>query len=175
VALVGYTNAGKSTLCNALCRSDVLVENRLFSTLDPVTRRLNLPHGGHALLTDTVGFIQKLPPTLVAAFRATLEEMGEADLLMEVVDLNHPYAAQQVHSVQQVLRELALERKAVVLVLNKVDLCKPGDDLEEHIEILSRQGHRVVRVSAAAALGLDTLLGVVEEEIMKATPERELC
>ncbi|MEE8471989.1 MAG: GTPase HflX [Dehalococcoidia bacterium] len=176
VALVGYTNAGKSTLCNALCRSDVLVEDRLFSTLDPITRRFNLPHGGHALLTDTVGFIQKLPPTLVAAFRATLEEMGEADLLLEVVDLNHPHAAQQVHSVQEVLRELGLDRKALVLVLNKVDLCAPGEETEEHVEMLSRQGHRVVRVSAARGLGLDTLLDVIEEEIMhRAIPEGELC
>ena len=100
VALVGYTNAGKSTLLNTLTSSKVLVENRMFSTLDPITRKLILPSGGHVLITDTVGFIQKLPHMVVAAFRATLEELQEANVLVDVVDISHPNAVEQTQVVE---------------------------------------------------------------------------
>jgi len=103
VSLVGYTNAGKSTLLNALTKSDVLAEDRLFATLDPTTRKVVLPGGRDILLTDTVGFIQKLPHHLVAAFRATLEEVVEADLLLHIVDVSHPMVAEQNDAVYEVL------------------------------------------------------------------------
>ena len=101
--LVGYTNAGKSTLFNALCDAGVPAEDQLFNTLDPVTRRLRLPDGNELLLSDTVGFIQKLSPTVVAAFRATLEELSEADLLLHVIDITHPKAPEQAEVVEQTL------------------------------------------------------------------------
>jgi GTP-binding protein HflX len=127
VALVGYTNAGKSTLMNALTHADVLAEDKLFATLDPVTRRVPLPDGGCFLLTDTVGFIQKLPTQLVAAFRATLEELADADLLLHVVDLTHPNAAEQAETVEQTLAELGLAHKPRLTLLNKVDLLARPD------------------------------------------------
>ncbi len=111
VALVGYTNAGKSTLLNALSRADVFVEDRLFATLDPTTRRIVLPDKSTALMTDTVGFIRKLPPTLVAAFRATLEELDEASLLVHVVDATSPYAAEQCRIVEDILADLGVAEK----------------------------------------------------------------
>ena len=113
VSLVGYTNAGKSTLFNALSNAGVVVQDQLFSTLDSVTRRIWLPGGGQALLTDTVGFIHKLPPTLVAAFRATLEELHEADLLLHVIDITHSKAPEQTAVVVDTLRELDLAEKPV--------------------------------------------------------------
>ena len=121
-ALVGYTNAGKSTLFNILSRADVTVEDRLFSTLDPVTRRLALPDGRRFLLTDTVGFIHRLPPSIVAAFRATLEELSEADLLLHIVDITHKAAANQCSTVEKILQELDLKNKPRITVFNKLDL-----------------------------------------------------
>lgn len=121
VALVGYTNAGKSTLLNALTRARVLSEDKLFATLDPTSRRLVLPSGQHVLLTDTVGFIQKLPPTLIAAFRATLEELESADLLLHVVDVTHPKGYEQGQTVLGVLAELGLAEVPIVTALNKID------------------------------------------------------
>jgi len=127
VALVGYTNAGKSTLMRALSGADVLIENKLFATLDPVTRRVRLPGGGEILLSDTVGFIQKLPTHLVAAFRATLEELREADLLLHVIDVTHEAAADQAQTVEETLRDLGVNDRPRVTVLNKVDLLANPD------------------------------------------------
>ncbi|MEK7872457.1 MAG: GTPase HflX, partial [Chloroflexota bacterium] len=122
VSLVGYTNAGKSTLMNALSRADVLVEDKPFATLDPVTRRIMLPSGRPALLTDTVGFIQKLPHSVVAAFRATLEEIAEAALLLHVIDITHKNAAEQAQVVDKILAGMGLMDRSRILVLNKVDV-----------------------------------------------------
>ncbi len=122
VALIGYTNAGKSTLFNMLTKASVSVEDRLFSTLDPVTRRLALPTGQQLLITDTVGFIHKLPPSIIAAFHATLEELDEADLLLHVVDIIHRNAANQCLSVERILSDLNLGGKPRITVFNKLDL-----------------------------------------------------
>ena len=122
VALVGYTNTGKSTLINALSKSSVFVENKLFATLDPTTRRLTLPDKSTVLMTDTVGFIRKLPPTIVTAFRATLEELSEASLLVHVVDFSSPEAAKQCQAVEDILRDLGLMDKPRITALNKIDL-----------------------------------------------------
>jgi len=121
VALVGYTNSGKSTLLNRLAKSDIYVADQLFATLDPTTRRVELPGGYQVLFTDTVGFIQKLPTTLVAAFRATLEEIGEADLLLHLVDISHPNAMNQAEAVQQTLEEIGASHVPLITVLNKID------------------------------------------------------
>ncbi|MQG74920.1 MAG: GTPase HflX, partial [SAR202 cluster bacterium] len=121
VALVGYTNAGKSTLLNKLTSSEVLSEDRMFSTLDPVTRRLHLSDNKVVLMTDTVGFIQKLPTTLIAAFRATLEEANEADLILHVVDVSHAKRFEQVASVEGILEEIGLSDRPTITLLNKWD------------------------------------------------------
>jgi len=121
VALVGYTNAGKSTLLNYLSKSDVYVADKLFATLDPTTRRVNLTDGHMALFTDTVGFIQKLPTTLVAAFRATLEEISEADLLIHMIDITHPQAHEQARAVYQTLTEIEADHIPILTALNKID------------------------------------------------------
>ena len=158
-ALVGYTNAGKSTLLNTLSGAEVLVEDKLFATLDPTTRRLRLPNGQTVLLTDTVGFIHKLPPTVVAAFRATLEELEEADLLLHVVDITHKNAAEQCQTVEDILADLGLEQKPRLTLLNKVDLLGPGvptpEELEERLQI-APEG--MLLVSASQGTGLDRLL-----------------
>ena len=133
VALVGYTNAGKSTLINSLTKADVYVADQLFATLDPTTRRWELP-GGHAvLISDTVGFIQKLPTHLVAAFRATLEEIAEADLLLHIVDASHPDAVQQWRSVMNTLKDLKAERIPMITVLNKIDRIDLHTDLIQRV------------------------------------------
>lgn len=166
VALVGYTNAGKSTLMRALSHADVLVEDQLFATLDPVTRRVRLPSGGTALLTDTVGFIQKLPTQLVAAFQATLEELAEADLLLHVVDFTHPDAADQSQTVDDTLAELGLSEKPRVTALNKVDLLRERDgrcissldELSDYDLSLAQHRPNTVLISAERGWGLDDLL-----------------
>jgi GTP-binding protein HflX len=121
VALVGYTNAGKSTLLNWVAKADIYTADKLFATLDPTTRRVELPGGYQALFTDTVGFIQKLPTTLIAAFRATLEEITEADLLLHVVDISHPNASNQAEAVHQTLAEIGAGHIPVITALNKID------------------------------------------------------
>jgi GTP-binding protein HflX len=127
VALVGYTNAGKSTLMNALSGSDVHAEDQLFATLDPVTRRIEMSIGESVLLTDTVGFIQKLPTQLIAAFRATLEELNDADLLLHVIDITHPAAEEQRQTVDSTLADLGLAQRPRLELLNKVDLLTTAD------------------------------------------------
>lgn len=169
-SLVGYTNAGKSTLMRALSGADVLVEDKLFATLDPVTRRISLPQGGAFLLTDTVGFIQKLPTQLVAAFRATLEELSEASLLLHVVDITHPDAAEQAQTVEDTLADLGLADKPSITVFNKADLiCGPDGLPIEGLESLgeARASLRYWRpdallVSAVKGWGLTDLLGRIE-------------
>jgi GTP-binding protein HflX len=165
VSLVGDTNAGKSTLLNALSDAQVLAEDRLFSTLDPITRKIQPPDKAPFLLTDTVGFIQKLPSTLVAAFRATLEELEEADGILHVIDITHHNAAEQVQVVDDLLAELQLEAKPRVLALNKIDLLSDRDQSEGYVESLESRGEqwRVVTISAAKAWGLDKLLEAIGE------------
>ncbi len=171
VALVGYTNAGKSTVMRTLSGADVLAEDRLFATLDPVTRRLRLPTGETVLLTDTVGFIQKLPTDLVAAFRATLEELEEADLLLHVVDIAHPNAFEHVQTVEATLKDLGVSEKPVLLALNKVDMLTNDDgkrvhDFDEAKAALHGAGSppaNVVLVSAAKRWGIDILLARVAD------------
>ena len=160
VALVGYTNAGKSTLLNALSGADVYVADQLFATLDPTTRRVSLPGGRMSLLSDTVGFIQKLPVALVAAFRATLEEIAEADLLAHVVDASHPRIDEQVDVVEDTLAVLGATRLPKVLVLNKVDL---APDSRPSTDAVALGYSKVVRVSATRKLGLDDLLTAIDD------------
>ena len=165
VALVGYTNAGKSTLFNTLSKASVKVEDKLFSTLDPVTRRLTLPDGRQFLITDTVGFIHKLPPSIIAAFRATLEELDEADLLLHIVDITHKKAANQCLTVENILRELNLEDKARITVFNKLDLALDNEaELKELTTVpyfeqqIVLPSQYFVLISAAKGWGLDDLL-----------------
>jgi len=174
VALVGYTNAGKSTLMRALSGADVFTEDLLFATLDPVTRRIALPSGGQALLTDTVGFIQKLPTHLVAAFRATLEELADADLLLHVVDITHPDAAEQFQTVENTLAELGLAEKPEIVAFNKVDLLDSGGGAVEDTQsgLAGRQPDAALRraqdavlISAVTKTGLDLLLRRVESAL----------
>jgi GTP-binding protein HflX len=121
ISLVGYTNAGKSTLLNAMTKSDVITANKLFATLDPTTRRIVLPGGKHVLMTDTVGFIHKLPPTIASAFRATLEEIEEASIIVHVVDGAASNAAEQCQTVEHILSDLHLDEKPRLTVINKID------------------------------------------------------
>jgi len=127
IAICGYTNAGKSTLLNGLTEGDALAENKLFATLDPISRRLRFPHEREVIITDTVGFIRDLPKELVAAFRATLEEMDDADLLIHVVDASDPDRDQQIRAVDGILTDLGLAEKPRILVWNKADRLEPGD------------------------------------------------
>lgn len=165
VAMVGYTNAGKSTLFNALTGADVQAENKLFATLDPTTRRLPLPDGGWALLSDTVGFIQKLPHQLVAAFRATLEELRDADLLLHVVDASHPMASDQATAVYDVLEELDLGEKPLLSVLNKADL------LDGRLPPLTEDGPLV---SALHVQGLEELREAIARKLAQSAVDVEV-
>ena len=178
VALVGYTNAGKSTLLNRLTSSDVLVEDRLFATVDPTTRRLNLPGGERVLVTDTVGFVRKLPHQLVEAFRSTLEEVGEADLLVHVVDAAADDPEFQIDAVRAVLTELGADRVPELLAFNKADcLGGGGDDNDDNVKKAERLDARhpgSVLVSAHTGQGIDDLLVAVGERLRALTKVMEL-
>ncbi len=161
-SIVGYTNAGKSTLLNTLTGSEVLVENKLFATLDPATRRLRLPTNQNVLLTDTVGFIRKLPHGLVEAFKATLEEVVQADLLVHVVDVSHPQAEEQIQAVDVVLREIGAEGKPTLMVFNKVD------QLNGRIELITpflERHPRGVAISATTGEGIPALLAELGSQL----------
>jgi GTP-binding protein HflX len=153
VALVGYTNAGKSSLMNRLTDAGVTAEDKLFATLDPTTRRMGLPGGGYAVISDTVGFIQNLPPQLIAAFRATLEELQDAHLLLHVVDASHPNAHDQQVAVQAILDELGLGEKPTLLVLNKSDLLTEQINLDEW----GAEDEDALLVSAETGFGIGAL------------------
>jgi len=162
VAIVGYTNAGKSTLLNVLAKANVLAADQLFATLDPTTRRVDLPSGRQVLITDTVGFIQKLPATLVAAFRATLEEILEADLVVHVVDISHANAAAHIESVEDTLAEIDAAELPRILVWNKIDKVseiRTPDILDENLYVDQ------VCISAQTGAGVDRFLAAVESAL----------
>ncbi len=169
VALVGYTNAGKSTLFNRLTRADVQAADMLFATLDPTLRALHLPHGGKAMLSDTVGFISNLPTQLVAAFRATLEEVLEADVILHVRDISHEDTEAQERDVDAVLRQLGIDPDAsgrILEVWNKIDLLSPEERGNLHKIAARRPSERPgFLVSAETGEGVDTLLAAIEAQL----------
>ena len=166
VALVGYTNAGKSTLFNALTKANVVVSSRMFATLDPTIRGAELPSKRKILFSDTVGFIRHLPHTLVSAFRATLEEVQRATLIMQVSDANSPVSAEQDAQVESVLKELEADKKPRLRVMNKIDLLLP-----KQRESLRDDG-QTIHVSAAKGIGLGTLLDRVDDLLEEDRPQR---
>ncbi|NLS75975.1 MAG: GTPase HflX [Chloroflexi bacterium] len=171
VALVGYTNAGKSTLFNAVSGAGVLAEDKLFATLDPITRRVSLPSGREVLFTDTVGFIQKLPTQLVAAFRATLEQVAESDILLHVIDAGHENAREQARTVHQVLAELGAQSTPVINALNKIDLLPPGEAsrLDGWPAALAD-----VPISARTGQGVERLLEAVDDALAQSMCPAEM-
>lgn len=177
IALVGYTNAGKSTLLNVLTQADVLVEDKLFATLDPTTRSFILPDNTKVLFTDTVGFIQKLPPSIVSAFRATLEELSEAAILLHVVDLTSSSAAEQCRTVEEILVDLELTDRPIITALNKIDLLLGRErdwDERSAIDHLSGQremeGKNMVMVSAVKKWGLSDLVRLIQDILERPKP-----
>jgi GTP-binding protein HflX len=164
VSLVGYTNAGKSTLLNQLSGADVYVANKLFATLDPTTRRVELPDGQQVLVTDTVGFIQKLPTTLVAAFRATLEEIAEADLLLHVVDVTHPHAYAQAEAVHKTLIDIEADGIGTIPVLNKIDRLNDPKRAQQALESFPN----AVAISALRGDGIDKLLYTIKTKLFES-------
>ena len=175
IAVAGYTNAGKSTLVNSLTGSDIFVEDKLFATLDPTTRRVELSHHGQALVTDTVGFIRDLPPHLVAAFRATLEEIVEADLIIHLLDVSHPRMREMEAITRGFLVELGAGQKKILLVLNKIDLLN-----EDVRKAILREYNEAVAISALSGEGLQELrfrlfclLGDNREYIKIGVPQSE--
>ena len=159
VSLVGYTNAGKSTLFNALTSENRLAEDKLFATLDPTTRLLDLPDNQRVLLSDTVGFLKKLPHHLVASFKATLEEVAEADLLLHVVDVCHPEAESQIDAVDEVLKELGALERPTLMLFNKIDLLED----EGHIQLFQSKYPDSLAISAQNGIGLEALKGLLAE------------
>jgi GTP-binding protein HflX len=179
VAMVGYTNAGKSTLLNSLCQADIYADDRLFATLDPTTRRLNLPDDTTVLITDTVGFIRKLPPTIINAFRATLEELAEASLLLHVVDLSSPDAPIQCQTVEDILGELGLADRPRVTALNKIDLLMDNSrnwDEDSALEyfntpLVTTEGS-TVHISAVKKWGINDLLATIARYLTMPSGDR---
>jgi GTP-binding protein HflX len=165
LSIVGYTNAGKSTLLNRLTRSQVVVEDMLFATLDPSSRRLRFPRERDVIVTDTVGFIRDLPPDLIAGFRATLEEIHDAHVLLHVVDASHPDIEGQIEAVRGILADLGLGEKPEVLILNKCDRLDPAE-----VQGLARRVAGTP-ISALKGLGVEDLLAVVEPMAFPADPE----
>lgn len=163
IALVGYTNAGKSSLLNTLTDAGVVAEDQLFATLDPTTRRVIMPGGQEILFSDTVGFIQKLPTQLVAAFRATLEEIKDASLLLHVVDASHPSAAAQVDAVNKVLEDLEVQNIPSLTVWNKIDACANP----EAVMSVASKRQETVCVSATESYGIDDLLDAITQQLQK--------
>jgi len=163
ISLVGYTNAGKSTLLNHLAKADVYVADQLFATLDPTTRRIELPGGQSTLITDTVGFIQKLPTQLIAAFQATLEEISEADLLIHVVDITHPNAGAQAKAVEQTLKEIGAEHIPAIIALNKIDQLPDPSAAQAALSAFPN----AVAISALKGDGLDELLKLVNADLFE--------
>ncbi|MBP6965209.1 MAG: GTPase HflX, partial [Armatimonadetes bacterium] len=168
-ALVGYTSAGKSTLLNTLSGSDVLVDRKLFATLDPTTRRVVLPDGWAVLMTDTVGFIRDLPHDLVAAFRATLEEVTESDFLIHVVDASHPDMQEQMAAVHQVLRELDADDKPTVTVFNKSDLIQDQYVLRKLVADIPNSVYISAEERDGIAYLMDVLVKTIRELLVRVS------
>ena len=154
ISIIGYTNAGKSTLLNTLTKSNVLAESRLFATLDPSSRRLKFPRDTEVIITDTVGFIKDLPKDLLVAFRATLEELENADLLLHVIDISNPQYSAQIESVETILSDLNLQHTASIRVLNKRDLLNPAT---------IQKINRALRGTAVSAKDKSTLMPLIEQ------------
>lgn len=162
-SIIGYTNAGKSTLLNALTEADVFVEDKLFATLDTTTRKFTLSNNQEILLIDTVGFIRKLPHLLVAAFKSTLEEAIQADILLHIIDVSHPMAEEQAQTTFEVLHELGAKEKPIITVLNKVDKCPDSSMINK----LRLQYPKTVPISALNRTGLDDLEEMIIQELSK--------
>lgn len=171
VSLVGYTNAGKSTLLNTLTNSDIYAKDQLFATLDPTTRQLTLPNKQEIIITDTVGFIQRLPHQLIAAFRSTLEVVTEADLLVHVIDVSHELYKEQAAAVHEVLKEIGAETKPVITVYNKIDKLPPDSKLADRLAL----EEDTVCISAAKKLNLETLQQMIESHLKSKAVEVILC
>lgn len=159
VSIIGYTNAGKSSLLNRLSDAAVVVEDKLFATLDPTTRKIRLPSNRDILISDTVGFIDRLPHQLIAAFKATLEEVNESDILVHVIDITHPRFDANINSVNNVLQEIGVSKKPVIHLLNKID---KADNVNNIIEYCQRVLDNCVAVSALTGRGIEDLLYKVE-------------
>lgn len=171
VSLVGYTNAGKSTLLNTLTNSDIYAKDQLFATLDPTTRQLTLPNKQEIIITDTVGFIQRLPHQLIAAFRSTLEVVTEADLLVHVIDVSHELYKEQAAAVHEVLKEIGAETKPVITVYNKIDKLPPDSKLADRLAL----EEDTVCISAAKKLNLESLQQMIETHLKSKAVEVTLC